>query len=297
MPCLPQGLALTLPSLSPEFGISAQHVRYTTAFLYIGLSIGSVGWGFLSDIFGRRIAFNSTLFICGLFGFFISFGTSWIATALLVAGMAVGVGGNLPVDGALYLEFLPAASNRLLTLLSAWWPVGQLFSSLCEICCTSRPRDRANVNAVAWALIPGNSCEAELLPCTKDGPKPCCESKDNRGWRYLMACLGIFTLVMFGCRFFLFHLYESPKFLLSRKRQAEAIDVVQAIARYNGTQTWLDEKAMDDLCETSEEEMVQSRLSLRGGSLAKFSGEKLTALFKDRKMGITSVLLWIIWGT
>ncbi|WEW58959.1 hypothetical protein PRK78_004427 [Emydomyces testavorans] len=38
----------------------------------------------------------------------------------------LGVGGNLPVDGALFLEFLPFASGNLLTMLSVWWPVGQL---------------------------------------------------------------------------------------------------------------------------------------------------------------------------
>ena len=40
--------------------------------------------------------------------------------------MAMGVGGNLPVDGALFLEFLPFASGNLLTMLSVWWPVGGL---------------------------------------------------------------------------------------------------------------------------------------------------------------------------
>lgn len=37
---------------------------------------------------------------------------------------------SLPVDGALFLEFLPFASGGLLTLLSVWWPVGQLIGSL-----------------------------------------------------------------------------------------------------------------------------------------------------------------------
>jgi hypothetical protein len=44
----------------------------------------------------------------------------------LFAALGTGVGGNLPVDGALFLEFLPTASGRHLTLLSVWWPVGQL---------------------------------------------------------------------------------------------------------------------------------------------------------------------------
>lgn len=37
---------------------------------------------------------------------------------------------SLPVDGALFLEFLPFASGGLLTLLSVWWPIGQLIASL-----------------------------------------------------------------------------------------------------------------------------------------------------------------------
>jgi MFS family permease len=53
-------------------------------------------------------------------------------TALFFACMGTGVGGNLPVDGALFLEFLPFESNKLLTLLSVWWPIGQLLASLSE---------------------------------------------------------------------------------------------------------------------------------------------------------------------
>lgn len=41
-----------------------------------------------------------------------------------------GVGGNLPVDGALFLEFLPGSHQYLLTLLSLWWAVGQVVASL-----------------------------------------------------------------------------------------------------------------------------------------------------------------------
>jgi MFS family permease len=48
----------------------------------------------------------------------------------LFACLGLGVGGNLPVDGALFLEFLPFASGNLLTMLSVWWPVGQLIARL-----------------------------------------------------------------------------------------------------------------------------------------------------------------------
>jgi hypothetical protein len=55
------------------------------------------------------------------------------------------------------------------------------------------------------------------------------------GWRYLILTLGAITFFMFICRFFFFHLYESPKFLLSRGRQAEAVATVYGIAHYNKT--------------------------------------------------------------
>ena len=99
-------------------------------FTYVGMSIGSVGWGVISDAFGRRFTFNSTLLLTGVFGVLISFGPTDAITTFLFACMGVGVGGNLPVDGALFLEFLPMADNKLLTLLSAWWPGGQLVSAI-----------------------------------------------------------------------------------------------------------------------------------------------------------------------
>ncbi|RDI80493.1 hypothetical protein Vi05172_g9649 [Venturia inaequalis] len=112
-----QGLALVLPQLSAEFGVSSSKVKTTTLVTFIGLSIGSTFWGVASDIIGRRIAFNATLLICGVFGALVAAGPSWIVTALLFGCMGLGVGGNLPVDGALFLEFIPATSQNLLTLL------------------------------------------------------------------------------------------------------------------------------------------------------------------------------------
>jgi len=119
-----------LPRLAVDFGVSENDVRYTTMVTFIGLSIGSTFWGIASDLIGRKPAFNMTLFLCGAFGFAAAFGPNWFGTCALFLCMGLGVGGNLPVDGALFLEFLPFESNNLLTLLSIWWPVGQLIASL-----------------------------------------------------------------------------------------------------------------------------------------------------------------------
>ena len=52
----------------------------------------------------------------------------------------------------------------------------------------------------------------------------------NEGWRYFVYTMGAITLVMFFCRFALFHLYESPKVRdegcsLETPRRADAIPV------------------------------------------------------------------------
>lgn len=257
-----QGVALTLPSLSDEFGVSETQVRYTTLSLFLGLCIGASSWGIASDVFGRRLAFNFTLLLAGVFGLAAGGGPSWIGTCALYACIGLGVGGSLPVDGALFLEFLPFASGNLLTLLSVWWPVGQLISSL-----------------LAWGFIPNYSA--------------------HWGWRYFVLALGAMTFFMFICRFFLFHLFESPKFLLSRGRQREAVAVVHGIAYFNGSKTWLTEDILNAIgghpedavgAKLSTTEMVKHQLS-------KFSGERMGPLFNGKKLAVSTVLIWFIWTT
>lgn len=92
-------VALTLPSLSSEFGVSSKNVRYTTCALFTGLCVGASFWGVGSDLMGRRLAFNTTLFLAGVFALAVGGGPSWVGTCGLYAALGFGVGGNLPVDG------------------------------------------------------------------------------------------------------------------------------------------------------------------------------------------------------
>jgi MFS family permease len=124
---------LTLPQLAVEFGVDSSNIRYTTLALFLGLCMGASFWGTASDVVGRRLAFNFTLFLAGAFGLAAGGGPNWIGTAALFSCLGLGVGGNLPVDGALFLEFLPLSSNNLLTLLSVFWPIGQVIASLSKL--------------------------------------------------------------------------------------------------------------------------------------------------------------------
>lgn len=215
-----------------------------------------------------------TLLIAGIFGLAVGGGNSWIGVCGLYAALGVGVGGNLPVDGALFLEFIPFESGNLLTLLSIWWPVGQLIGSL-----------------VAWGFIPNYSCDADILSCNVSAPgEVCCTKSQSMGWRYFNITLGAITFFMFVCRFFFFHLYESPKFLLSRGRQAEAVATVHGIAYSNKRKTWLTEDILNEIGGMPEGG-TQTKLS-RGEVVrrffGKFSKDRIGPLFATKRLGIMS---------
>ncbi|KAI0179110.1 MFS general substrate transporter [Hypoxylon sp. FL1284] len=258
-----QGVSLTLPSLSGEFGVSEKQVRYTTSSLFAGLCVGSFTWGLGSDIIGRRIAFNVTLLITSIFGIWTAYASSWVGVCILFACLGTGVGGNLPVDGALFLEILPDSSSALLTLLSVWWPVGQLVSSI-----------------FAWYFITNWPVE--------------------EGWRNFIMTIGVITFVMFLIRFGLFHLFESPKYLLSQGRQSEAVAVVHGIAYRNGKKTWLTEEILDAVADVEGAERIHARVptsNIIKQNLMSFSVGHIRPLFQNRKLGTATLLMWFCWST
>ena len=95
---------------------------------------------------------------------------------------------------------------------------------------------------------------------------------------------------MFVCRFFFFHLYESPKYLLSRGRQAEAVATVHGIAYKNKRKTWLTEEILNeiggDLAEKSSAKLSTKEILQR--QLGKFSTERIAPLFATRRLGTMS---------
>ena len=47
--------------------------------------------------------------------------------------------------------------------------------------------------------------------------------------------MGGLMIILWIIRFFVFNLYESPKYLMGRGRDAEAIEVLEKVATYNGS--------------------------------------------------------------
>ncbi|EIW74847.1 MFS general substrate transporter [Coniophora puteana RWD-64-598 SS2] len=269
--------------------------KFTSPFLSLASNIGLLGgavfWGLGCDIWGRRWSFNITLFIAGVFGLASGGSPNFITLAALIACVGLGVGGNMPVDSAVFLDFVPGSHQYLLTILSVWFTLGQLLSSL-----------------IAWPLITNFSCS----PTPEN---PACPRESNMGWRYLLFILGGLTLVFWALRFFVFTLLESPRFLVGIGRDAEAVEVIRQLAAFNGTECTLDVQELQAVgavkaaagsgastpTEAGESEMpvVEVIEARRRGVLSsgsKWNTSHIRALFATPKMAYSTTLLIVLWG-
>lgn len=222
-----QLFSVILPPLQRELGISTARIGDLGTCFSVGLTVGAFSWGILVDIIGRRWAFNLTCLIASVFGILIAAPRSYGGICALALFTGIGVGGNIPIDSSITLEFLPKKNRYLLAGLSVFQPVGVVLCS-----------------ALAYGLIPPFSCDQQLDGCSstisgRPPTTPCCTYASNKGWRYLTACVGGVTLLIFFVRFFVFTFQESPKWLLMRGRDADALAAVEYIARFNGTATAL----------------------------------------------------------
>ncbi|QRV89820.1 major facilitator superfamily transporter [Ceratobasidium sp. AG-Ba] len=267
-----QGVAIILPSISRE--MQPPHIAFATLALYVGLIVGATTWGVLADIIGRRLSWNITLFLSGVFGIAAGGSHNFVTLGALISCLGFGVGGNLPVDGALFLEFIPGSHQWLLTLLSAWWSFGQLVASL-----------------IAWGFISNYSCAG-------DTAEPCL-ANENRGWRYTFYTLGTMTFLMFLARYVVFTLQESPKYLLAKGRDQEALEVLQYVANRNGRTLSLtidDFEAINKLGARVETAPAHSNLQVVKNAFTSFDMSHVKPLFSTPKLALNTSLTITCWG-
>ncbi|KAL3494342.1 major facilitator superfamily domain-containing protein [Aspergillus germanicus] len=241
----------------------------------IGLLVGALFWGFGCDIFGRRLAFNMTIGITAVFSLAAAWSPTFVAVCILSALWSTGVGGNLPVDSAIFLEFLPGSHQYLLTVLSINWALAQLLANL-----------------VAWPLVGNFTC-----PSADD-----CVRSGNMGWRYFLATMGGLALIMCITRYFFFTLLESPKYLMGKGEHYQAVAVVHEVARRNGKSSNLTADELHDC--TNDGDGQGSHYHRRGLGfveqvklrLEPLAFTRLHSLFSTRRRAWTTTLLILIWG-
>ncbi|KAI0383597.1 MFS general substrate transporter [Hypomontagnella monticulosa] len=235
----------------------------------IGLLFGAMFWGFGCDIFGRRWAFNLTLGLTAIWGMIAASAPNFAAIGVFAAFWSFGVGGNLPVDSAIFLEFLPGSHQYLLTILSIDWSIAQVIANL-----------------VAWPLLGYLTCQQTDTNCTRE---------KNMGWRYFMITMGGLTLIMFIVRFFCFTIYESPKYLMGKGLDEEAVRVVHEVARRNKKTSAL---TVDDL-KACEPDGYENRVTAGDAVKRKLQNIDLThirSLFATGKLAYSTAALMLVWA-
>lgn len=96
-----------------------------TVAAYVGMLVGALFWGFSADVIGRRTAFNTSLFICSTACIIAGAMPNWAGLGTMMALVGFGGGGNLIMDTAVFLEYLPGNKQWVLTFMACWWGFGQ----------------------------------------------------------------------------------------------------------------------------------------------------------------------------
>nr|OQO28038.1 hypothetical protein B0A51_02839 [Rachicladosporium sp. CCFEE 5018] len=270
-----QGIGTIQPAVALEF-TDVSRITTSSVAYYVGMIVGASFWGISSDFIGRKPAFNMTILIGGVFAAAVAGLDNFAGFCVLWFLIGTAAGGNVPVDSLLFLEFIPGSHQYLLTALSAFWNLGQVIVSL-----------------LGWVFLANFSCSSDAEVCLKS---------DNMGWRYVMITLGGIALAFAFIRMFIFKMPESPRYLLSKGRDAEAVEAINFIARRNKvpepiTLAMLQEvdAQLGNINAAEDGGAGLTKMEILKDNLKDFEPLNYKALFATRKLGQQTGILWAIW--
>lgn len=123
--------------LLPEFArlwphLTPAQLSMVPALSAAGTLVAAPVWGALSDVYGRRLVFLSSMCLMAAAGLASATAPSFwsfVATRVVVGA---GLGGALAVDFVVFVEFVPTAQRGASTMLVTMWGVaGVLYVGLC----------------------------------------------------------------------------------------------------------------------------------------------------------------------
>ncbi|KAH8664604.1 major facilitator superfamily domain-containing protein [Xylariales sp. PMI_506] len=279
-----QGISAVRPAVANEF-TDISKLSFSSVAYYIGLILGASFWSISADLIGRKPAFNATILMGGIFACASAGSQNFVTFCSLWACIGTAAGGNVPVDSIIFLEFIPQSHQWLLVSLSAWWNFGQVVVAL-----------------LSWVFLANFACSSADAPCAMS---------DNMGWRYMMITLGGLAIAFGLIRIFLFKIPESPRYLLSKGRDAEAVDAVNFIARYNGKPETLTLDMLEAInvrcgaASTSPLAMEQTKstttrlttIEILRESMKDYKSSNVRALFSSPKLAQHTSVTFLIWLT
>ncbi|XP_040011609.1 synaptic vesicle glycoprotein 2Ca isoform X1 [Xiphias gladius] len=131
-------VGFVLPSAETDMCVPNSSSGWLGSVVYLGMMIGALFWGGMSDKVGRRQCLLICMSTNGFFAFLSSFvqGYGFFLLCRLVAGF--GIGGAVPIVFSFFAEVLSREKRgEHLSWLCMFWMIGEIYAS-----------------AMAWAIIP-----------------------------------------------------------------------------------------------------------------------------------------------
>lgn len=109
-----------------------------------------------------------------------------------------------------------------------------------------------------------------------------------------MIAMGGIAMLMFILRFVFFTLYESPKFLMGRGNDEQAVKIVHEVARRNGKTSNLTLADLQVFDEAGHQGIDAAAALAR--KLEKINFTHVRSLFATRKLAYSTSLITLIWA-
>lgn len=180
-----------------EEGITIQEKELLSASSFVGMLIGGIFCGLLSDVVGRKPCLLGALSINAVAGFLSAFAltTNGLIVMRVIGG--IGIGGSIPTVFTIGAEIFPSVvRGELLTVVASFWMVGSIF-----------------VGLTAWLMLGDDFSGQRISPALN--------------WRHFAMVCSIPAAVAFLMVALL--VPESPRFLVSRGELKRAMSSLSSM--------------------------------------------------------------------
>ncbi|MDL9938643.1 MFS transporter [Gordonia sp. ABSL1-1] len=118
-------IGVVIAGIETQLGLGATELGLVGAAALVGLFIGGLGFGRLTDIIGRKLMYTldlSALLVGSILCLFVQEGWQLILLRLL---LGIAIGADYPIATAMLSEWLPRKERgRCMGMLMAWWFAG-----------------------------------------------------------------------------------------------------------------------------------------------------------------------------
>jgi len=165
-------IALALPTATKDLNLSPAEMGVIGAASLVGLFVGSLWFGAVTDKVGRRAMYTIDLLAMVVFSALCVFVTDAWQLVVLRFLIGIAVGADYPIATSLLAEWIPRRTRGpLLGLLSAFWQVGAVLSCVVGFVITALPaapghtEEAATTRAYEGGDIGNKGIIAEQLHC------------------------------------------------------------------------------------------------------------------------------------